>query len=183
MQRLDKPLLGVPRGRSPSGKFRKSRKASSGANVACHFAKLAIFFHRRYGIQCRVGSAGDGEICGLAICPGERYRCRDGECCYSFRQEVIVVFFISANKEGANSPVDYLPLRSGQVSNEPGRNESGANCADFISGKSPCSHEQEMFGINMMPYEFYGWHQSDAILKFIKKAKSIFTDSPIFICE
>ena len=152
-------------------------------NVACHFAKLAIFFHRRYGIQCRVGSAGDGEICGLAIRPGERYRCRDGECCYSFRQEVIVVFFISANKEGANSPVDYLPLRSGQVSNEPGRNESGANCADFISGKSPCSHEQEMFGINLMPYEFYGWHQSDAILKFIKKAKSIFTDSPKFICK
>ena len=110
-------------------------------------------------------------------------RCRYGEREYQLRQEVMFMFFMLANEEGANSPVDYLPLRSGQVSNEPGRNESGANCADFISGKSPCSHEQEMFGINLMPYEFYGWHQSDAILKFIKKAKSIFTDSPIFICE
>ena len=39
-------LLGVPRGQGPAGKFSGSGKAQrlfrcSGANVACHFAKLA----------------------------------------------------------------------------------------------------------------------------------------------
>ena len=66
------------------------------------------------------------------------------------------MFFIPVNAKGANSPVDYLPLRSGQVATEPGRNESGATCAGVISGKSPCSCEQATLGINLMPYEFLG---------------------------
>ena len=59
---------------------------------------------------------GDGEICGLAICPGGDTRCRYGEHECQFRQELMFMFFILANEEGANSPVDYLPLRSGLVS-------------------------------------------------------------------
>ena len=51
-----KTLLGVPRGQSPSGKFRKSPKAPSGANVACHFAKLAYFFS--VGRQAAAGGGG-----------------------------------------------------------------------------------------------------------------------------
>ena len=43
-------------------------------------------------------------------------RCRYGEREYQLRQEVMFMFFILANEEGANSPVDYLPLRSGLVS-------------------------------------------------------------------
>ena len=75
--------------------------------------------------------------------------------------------------------MDYLPLRSGQVATEPGRNENGATCAGFISVKSPCSWEQATLGISLMPYEFYGWHQYDAsTLKFIKKAESFCTDRP-----
>ena len=57
-----------------------------------------------------------GRICGLAICPGGDTRCRYGEHEYQFRKEMMFRFFIWANEEGANSPVDYLPLRSGRVS-------------------------------------------------------------------
>ena len=57
-----------------------------------------------------------GRICGLAICPGGDTRCRYGEHEYQFRTEMMFRFFIWASEEGANSPVDYLPLRSGRVS-------------------------------------------------------------------
>ena len=74
--------------------------------------ETCLFFSRRFG------SLGGrrGKNCAFAICPGGDTRCRYGEHECQFRQEVMFMFFILANEEGANSPVDYLPLRSGLVS-------------------------------------------------------------------
>jgi len=69
------------------------------------------------------------------------------------------MFFILANEEGANSPVDYLPLRSGLVSTA--REEMIwvrtapisflVNRLALASNLSFRSH-----GIILMPYEFSG---------------------------
>ena len=57
-----------------------------------------------------------GKYVVLRFARGVDTRCRYGEREYQFLQEVMFMFFMLANEEGANSPVDYLPLRSGRVS-------------------------------------------------------------------
>ena len=111
-----KTLLGVPRGQSPLASLAKEKMPigvfDEAVQCGLPLCETCLFFSRRFG------SLGGrrGKNCAFAICPGGDTRCRYGEHECQFRQEVMFMFFILANEEGANSPVDYLPLRSGLVS-------------------------------------------------------------------
>ncbi len=106
-----KTLLGVPRGQSPLASLGRAQRLLPVQMWLATLRNLPIFLPAIWKLRLS-----PGENCAFAICPGGDTRCRYGEHECQFRQEVMFMFFILANEEGANSPVDYLPLRSGLVS-------------------------------------------------------------------
>ena len=104
-------LASLAKEKMPIGVFDEAVQCGLPLCETCHIFPSPI---RHLSMGRRVGAMGKYVV--LRFARGVDTRCRYGEREYQFLQEVVFMFFMLANEEGANSPVDYLPLRSGLVS-------------------------------------------------------------------